>query len=125
MMERTRMFSDSPGTPGRSAHTPRTMRSILTPAAEASYSAAMIWGRAARSSWPRPRRFFRRFACSVSRWMAASTWACRVKGDCHRCRSLPALPRLVSCMNTSFTSAQMSSSQVNRPKSVYSVAVRE
>ena len=26
------MFSDTPGTPGRSAHTPRTMRSILTPA---------------------------------------------------------------------------------------------
>ena len=33
------MFSDTPGTPGRSAHAPRTMRSILTPAAEAAYSA--------------------------------------------------------------------------------------
>ncbi|CPN57196.1 Uncharacterised protein [Bordetella pertussis] len=31
-MERTRIFSDSPGTPARSAHTPRTIRSILTPA---------------------------------------------------------------------------------------------
>ena len=30
-IERTRMFSDSPGTPGRSAHTPRTIRSIFTP----------------------------------------------------------------------------------------------
>ena len=32
------MFSDSPGTPGRSAHGPRTIRSISTPACEASYT---------------------------------------------------------------------------------------
>ena len=36
MIERTRMFSDRPAMPGFSAHTPRTMRSILTPAAEAA-----------------------------------------------------------------------------------------
>ena len=45
---------------------------------------------------------------------------CRVNGDCHRWCSLPALPRPVSCLKTSFTSAQISSLQVNRPKSVYS-----
>ena len=33
------MFSDSPVTPGRSAQAPRTMRSIVTPACEAAYSA--------------------------------------------------------------------------------------
>jgi hypothetical protein len=44
MMERTRMFSDSPGTPGRSMQTPRTIRSISTPACEASYSASITSG---------------------------------------------------------------------------------
>ena len=34
-IERTRMFSESFGTPGRSAHTPRTMRSTFTPACDA------------------------------------------------------------------------------------------
>ncbi len=33
--ERTRMFSDSPGTPGRSAQMPRTHTSTGTPACEA------------------------------------------------------------------------------------------
>ena len=34
-IERTVMFSDSPGTPGRSAQMPRTIRSTCTPAREA------------------------------------------------------------------------------------------
>ena len=38
------MFSDSPAIPGRSAQTPRTMRSIFTPACDASYSASMVSG---------------------------------------------------------------------------------
>ncbi len=38
----TRMFSLMPGIPGRRLHTPRMMRSICTPAADASYSATMI-----------------------------------------------------------------------------------
>jgi hypothetical protein len=33
------MFSDRPGTPGRSAQAPRTIRSMRTPSFEASYSA--------------------------------------------------------------------------------------
>ena len=33
--ERTRMFSDTPGTPGRRQQMPRTMSSIFTPACEA------------------------------------------------------------------------------------------
>ena len=40
-MLRTRIVSDSPGTPGRSAQMPRTTRSIGTPARLASYSASM------------------------------------------------------------------------------------
>lgn len=35
-IERTWIFSETPVTPGRKAQTPRTMRSILTPAREAS-----------------------------------------------------------------------------------------
>ena len=34
-MLRTRMFSDSPGTPGRIAQMPRTQRSTGTPACDA------------------------------------------------------------------------------------------
>ena len=35
------MVSDRPGTPGRSAHMPRTHRSTGTPACEARYSASI------------------------------------------------------------------------------------
>ena len=41
-MLRTRMFSDSPGMPGRSAQIPRTHKSTGTPACDARYSASMI-----------------------------------------------------------------------------------
>ena len=37
------MFSDSPGTPGRKVHAPRTIRSILTPSCDAAYSARIAW----------------------------------------------------------------------------------
>ena len=37
----TRMFSDTPGTPGRRQQMPRTLRSTGTPACEARYSARM------------------------------------------------------------------------------------
>ena len=33
------MLSETPGTPGRRVHAPRTIRSICTPACEAAYSA--------------------------------------------------------------------------------------
>ena len=42
-MQMTRIFSLTPGTPGRRQQMPRTIRSILTPAHEASYSALMIF----------------------------------------------------------------------------------
>ena len=38
---RTRMFSDRPGMPGRSAHIPRTHTSTGTPACDARYSASI------------------------------------------------------------------------------------
>ena len=38
------MFSETPGIPGRSAHRPRMIRSICTPAREARYSASMTCG---------------------------------------------------------------------------------
>ena len=36
MIDTTRMFSLIPGIPGRRAHTPRTSKSICTPAIDAS-----------------------------------------------------------------------------------------
>ena len=41
MIERTRMFSLNPGTPGRRQQMPRTIRSIWTPAWDAAYSSSM------------------------------------------------------------------------------------
>jgi hypothetical protein len=38
MIERTRMFSETPGTCGRRQQMPRTMRSIGVPARDAPYS---------------------------------------------------------------------------------------
>ncbi len=43
-IERTRMFSEHAGNAGAQAHTPRTMRSIFTPARDARYSASMACG---------------------------------------------------------------------------------
>ena len=44
MIDLTRMFSESPGMPGRRQQMPRTTSSIDTPACEASYSASMTSG---------------------------------------------------------------------------------
>ncbi len=43
-MERTRMWSDSPGTPGRRQQRPRTTRSTETPACDARYRASITPG---------------------------------------------------------------------------------
>ena len=48
MIERMRMFSVWPGTPGRRQQNPRTIRSIGTPAFEASHRASIMSG---SSSW--------------------------------------------------------------------------
>ena len=44
MTDRMRIVSLNPGTPGRRQQNPRTMRSIDTPARDASQSAAIIAG---------------------------------------------------------------------------------
>ncbi len=38
----TRMFSDTPGTPGRRQHSPLMLRSTFTPAIEARYKEAIM-----------------------------------------------------------------------------------
>ena len=48
MIERTRMFSVRPGTPGRRQQNPRMMRSMGTPAWDASHRASIMSG---SSSW--------------------------------------------------------------------------
>ncbi len=110
--------------PGRRQHTPRTIRSIFTPALEASYSSAMISGSSRAFIFATRPAFLPALAASASFLMAAMSCACMVNGDCHRWRSRLALPRPVSCMNTSLTSAHTSSFAVNRPKSVYRLEVR-
>ena len=42
--DRTRMFSDNPGTPGRRQQMPRTTRSISTPACDAAYNRSIDSG---------------------------------------------------------------------------------
>src|SRR5437762_2692024 len=44
MIDLTRIFSDRPAKPGRRQQMPRTTRSMLTPAREASYNRSMISG---------------------------------------------------------------------------------
>ena len=109
------MFSDTPGRPGRSAHTPRTISSIFTPAREARYSASIDWGSTsafilAMTRAGRPAR-----ACSASRASFWSTISCMPNGDCVRRLSCGVWVRLVSCRNSSCTSWPISSSQVKRP----------
>ena len=56
-------------------------------------------------------------AAAASARIAATTFWCSEKGACHRCLSVCARPRPVSCLNTSLTSAPTSTSQVSKPKS--------
>ena len=63
-------------------------------------------------------------ARSASLRIAATMRLCSVNGDCQTCFILLTRPRPVSCLNTSFTSAHISSFAVSRPKSVYWRAVR-
>src|SRR3990167_7253986 len=121
--ERTRMFSDRPAMPGLSAHTPRTMSSIFTPAPEARYSSSMICGSSSEFILPMMRAGLPPEASFASLRIAATIFLCRVKGDCQTCFILPTRPRPVSCLNTSFTSAHSSSFEVSNPKSVYRRAV--
>ena len=72
MIERIRMFSLWPGTPGRRQQNPRMMRSIGTPAFDASHKASIMSG---SSSWfilammraECPARLF-----WISRWIRSS-----------------------------------------------------
>ncbi len=71
MIERMRMFSVWPGTPGRRQQNPRMIRSMGTPAFEASHKASIMSG---SSSWfilammraGCPRRLL-----SISRWISS------------------------------------------------------
>ncbi len=80
MMERTRMFSDKPFTPGRKVHIPRTIKSICTPAALARYRASMTVGSMSEFILAVIRVGLLAFACSVSRAMRSITILCRVNG---------------------------------------------
>ena len=112
--DRTRIPSESPGTPGRMLHRPLTTRSIETPPADARYRASMTSGSVSplvfttmRPSGP----------AAPSASMAATTSARVDTGDTTRRRSCNSDPDPVNRLNTSATSAPMSGSAVSNPMS--------
>ena len=118
MIERTRMFSENPSTPGRSAQAPRTIRSISTPACDAAYSARITASSSSAFIFAMIRAGLPSRAWRASRRIAKSRRSCIVNGASSRCFSRLALARLVMCRNTSLTSAQISGLAVSSPKSV-------
>ena len=71
MMERTLMLSDKPAIPGRNPHTARTIRSIFTPALDASYSSSMISGSSSAFILARIPAFLPALDASASRLIEA------------------------------------------------------
>ena len=69
------MFSETPSTPGRRQQIPRTLRSIRTPACEASYSA---WMQRASTS---------EFIFSAIRASSPASWAAAVRSISSMIRS--------------------------------------
>ena len=92
MTERTRMFSESPSMPGFRPHTPRTMRSIFTPACEAAYSSSMMIGSRSEFILATMCAGLPSAASLASLRIAATTRRCRLNGDCQTCRSFPRAP---------------------------------
>ncbi len=66
--DRTRMFSESPGSPGLSAQIPRTHTSTGTPAMLARYSASMT------ASSTIELTLIRTYASRPARWCSISWW---------------------------------------------------
>ena len=96
-VDRTRMFVETPLIPGRSAQIPRTIRSIFTPACEASYRARMTCGSINEFILAITRAGLPAFAFSTSAPMCSITVSCNVNGACSIFLSLPALPIVASC----------------------------
>src|SRR5918997_1410430 len=119
----TRMFSESPGIPGRRQQVPRTIRSMRTPARAALYKASMTVGSTSafiltmmRAGWPssafRPSRPISSMTCSLSPCGATRNFRQR------RPWEYP-----VSRLNNSLASSPNSGLAVNSPRSVYLLAV--
>ena len=117
------MFSESPLTPGRSEHAPRTIRSIRTPAPEASYSALMVASSTSALTLAITRAGLPARARRASFAIAARLRWCSVNGASHKCLRRSTRVRLVRCMNTFSTSVQIPECAVSKPKSVYSLVV--
>jgi hypothetical protein len=115
MIECTRMFSETPGSPGRRQQMPRTIRSMCTPAIEARYRARMISGSTSALTLtmmcPVPPAGHVVDLVEISSWSRSE----RVNGEWYRRFSGGIFIRLVSCRNSSCTSSPISSSAVSRP----------
>ena len=114
---RTVILSLRPGTPGRSMQIPRVMISTLTPAVEAAYSASITSGSTReliliRIRPPSPAR-----AARTTRSTSFKIPSRRNQGPTSSLRNTAGRVLPVTALNTSATSAAMSSSAVKRPRS--------
>ena len=114
----TRIRSLTPGTPGRKQQIPRTMRSMLTPAWDASYSARMMAGSTsafilATMLAGRPSR-----ACSASRRIMAMKRSRILRGATISLRYCGGAAKPVSTLKRSVRSAPRLGLVVKIPKSV-------
>ena len=125
MMLVTRIRSDSPGMPGRRQQMPRTIRSISTPALDASHSASMTSPSTRLFILATMRAGSPARAFAASRAMSAMSCSRRFTGATSSLRYSRWREKPVSVLNSSDTSAPSASLQLSRPKSVYVRAVLE
>ena len=114
MIERTWMLCDTPGTPGRRQHMPRTTRSMRTPAWLALYSARMILASVSELNLAMMCAGRPSAATAVSLAIRSSRVFFRVKGACSSFFMRRVLPMPISWLNSLATSSHRASSEVSR-----------
>ena len=124
-IERTRIPSLTPGTPGQSEQIPRIRRSTWTPAWAAPYSAATQAGSTSELSLRTIRAGLPARAWLASRSIIDRIQLRRFIGATIRRRKSRWRDRPVRTLNRSLTSAPSSGRHDSRPRSVYSLAVPE
>ncbi len=122
-IDRTRMRSETPSTPGTRQQAPRTIRSISTPARDASYSASIAPLSTIALHLITIRAGAPVRALAASRSTSSLNRDRSVIGATSSRRNARWRDRPVRTLNRSVTSAPSSSRQVSSPTSVYRRAV--
>ena len=122
-MERTVIFSLTPGIPTLRQQIPRTIRSIFTPAADASYNASIIPGSQREFIFATMRASRPCCACFFSlaircRNLSRNQYGARISSFQESGSEYPE-----SILKTAVASSPMDSLHVKIPQSVYSFAV--